>query len=207
MSGVLHGLLGVPAPVAYTLIVLLVFGEAAVFIGFVLPGETAVVLGGVMASTHQLSLPVLLGLVVAAAIVGDSVGYEVGKIFGPRLLASRPLHKHQRKVAGAQRFLRERGGGAVFLGRFTAFLRAVIPGLAGASQMPYRKFLVFNAMGGLIWGSGAVLLGYFAGNSYARVEKALGRGTAVLTAVVILAAVGALLVARHRRDRSADELT
>ena len=75
MSGVLNGLLGVPAPVAYTLIALLVFGEAALFIGFVLPGETAVVLGGVMAATHQLSLSALLVLVVAAAIVGDAVGY------------------------------------------------------------------------------------------------------------------------------------
>ncbi len=205
MNAVLDGLLGVPAPVAYTLIALLVFGEAALFVGFVLPGETAVVLGGVMASTGTLSLPALLLLVVLSAVAGDSVGYEVGRRFGPRLLESRPLRKHQDKVEGAQRFLRERGGWAVLLGRFTAFLRAVIPGLAGASGMSYRRFLLFNAIGGLIWGVGAVLLGYFAGNSYAKVEKTLGRGTAILTALVVVGVVVAVVIARRRREDKVDE--
>lgn len=205
MSGLLHGLLTVPAPVAYSLIALLVFAEAAVFVGFVLPGETAVVLGGVMAAAGTLSLPVLLAVVVVAAIAGDSVGYEVGARFGPRLLETRPLRAHRGKIAGAQRFLRERGGAAVFLGRFTAFLRAVIPGLAGVSGMTYRRFLAYNAAGGAVWGTGAVLLGYFAGNSYARVEKAVGRGTAVVTAVVVLALVVVLVVRRRRRERAEEE--
>ena len=205
MSPVLQGLLDVPSPVAYAVIALLVFGEAAVFVGFVLPGETAVVLGGVMASTQKLSLPLLLGLVVVAAIAGDSVGYEVGKKFGPRLLRSGALRKHQGKVEGAQRFLRERGGSAVFIGRFTAFLRAVIPGLAGASGMHYRRFLAFNAVGGTVWGAGFTLVGYFAGSSYATVERTLGRGTAVLTAVVVVGAVVALLVVRHRRVDQAED--
>ncbi len=204
MSPVLQGLLDVPPPVAYAVIALLVFGEAAVFVGFVLPGETAVVLGGVMASTQKLSLTLLLGLVVVAAVAGDSVGYEVGKRFGPRLLRSRALRKHQGKVQGAQRFLRERGGAAVFIGRFTAFLRAVIPGLAGASGMHYRRFLAFNAVGGVVWGAGFTLVGYFAGSSYATVERTLGRGTAVLTAVVVIAAVVAFLVVRHRRVEQAE---
>ncbi len=205
MSPVLQGLLDVPSPVAYAVIALLVFGEAAVFVGFVLPGETAVVLGGVMASTQKLSLPLLLALVVVAAITGDSVGYEVGKKFGPRLLASRALSKHQGKVAGAQGFLRERGGSAVFIGRFTAFLRAVIPGLAGASGMRYRRFLAFNAVGGIVWGIGFTLVGYFAGSSYATVERTLGRGTAVLTAVLVLGVVVAVVVARHRKVAHAEQ--
>lgn len=201
MSGLLNGLLSVPAPVAYSLIALLVFAEAAVFVGFVLPGETAVVLGGVMAATGTLSLPALLVVVVVSAIVGDSVGYEVGARFGPRLLDTRPLRTHRGKIEGAQRFLRERGGAAVFLGRFTAFLRAVIPGLAGVSRMPYRRFLAYNAAGGAVWGTGAALLGYFAGNSYARVEKAVGRGTAVFTAVLVLAVVVVFVVRRRRKEK------
>ena len=85
---------------------------------------------------------------------------------------------------------------AVFLGRFTAFLRAVMPALAGLSQMPYRRFLAYNAAGGLVWGVGVALLGYFAGASYKKVESLLGRGSAVL---LVLVALTAFVVWRRRR--------
>ncbi len=200
MSGIVDGLLGVPPGLAYALIGLLVFAEAAVFVGFVLPGETAVLLGGAMAATGRLSLLTLAVLVIVAAVAGDSVGFEVGRRFGPRILASKPLQKHAGKIEGAQAQLRKRGGAAVFVARFTAFLRAVMPGLAGASGMPYRRFLVFNAAGGLVWGGGVVLLGYSAGASYATVERALGTGTAVAAAMLVLAVVGVWLWRRHRVD-------
>jgi membrane protein DedA with SNARE-associated domain len=199
VSGLVHSLLGVPPAVAYLLIGALVFGEAAIFVGFVLPGETAVILGGVLASSGRLSLTWLLVLVVVAAIVGDSVGYEVGRRAGPRILQSRPLRRHKERLDGARGFLRRRGGMAVFLGRFTAFLRAVLPALAGLSQMPYRRFLAYNAAGGLVWGIGVALLGYFAGASYKKVESALGRGSAVLLVLVVLTA---LVVWRFRKRGS-----
>lgn len=198
MSGLLSSLLTVPAPVAYAVIGLLVFAEAALFVGFVLPGETAVLLGGVLASTGRLSLVPLLVLVVGCAVVGDSVGYEVGRTLGPRVLALKPLRRHAERLDRAQDLLRRRGGGAVFLGRSTAFLRAVVPGLAGVSRMPYGRFLAYNLAGGLVWGIGVTLLGYFAGSSYTRVEKALGRGSAVLAALLVLAVVATVLVRKHR---------
>jgi Uncharacterized membrane-associated protein len=200
VSGLLDQLLQVPPVVAYVLIAALVFAEAAVFVGFVLPGETACVLGGVLAATGQLDLAVLLPLIVVAAIVGDSVGYEVGRLYGPRLLRTRPLRGHARRLEGAQRTLRERGGWAVFVGRFTAFLRAVMPGLAGMSRMPYPRFLAFNAAGGLVWGVAVTLLGYFAGASYKELENTLGQVSAILAAVL----VGIALLAwfRHRRRRN-----
>jgi membrane protein DedA with SNARE-associated domain len=201
VTGLVDHLLTVPAPLAYTVVALLVFGEAAVFVGFVLPGETAVVLGGVLAGSGRLSLPLLLVVVVVAAVAGDSVGYEVGRRFGPRLLASRHVVKHEERFDGARRFLRERGGWAVLLGRFTAFLRAAVPGLAGLSGMPYRRFLVFNAAGGLLWGVGFSLLGYLAGDSYAKLEKGVGRTSAVLTLVLV---VGVALVLWRRAHRSAE---
>jgi membrane-associated protein len=199
MSAVLDGLLTVPAPVAYLLIFLLVFGEAAIFIGFVLPGETAVVLGGVLASRQSISLTALMILVVVAAVVGDSVGYEVGKHYGERVLGWRPLHKHRRRLDGARGYLRRRGAYAVFLGRWTAFLRAVMPGLAGVSRMPYPRFLLFNALGGLVWGVTFCLVGYLAGNSYQVVEKRVGTAGAVITAVAVL---GGLLAWHLRRRRA-----
>lgn len=204
MTGLVDHLLNVPPLLAYVLIVALTFGEAAAFIGFVLPGETAVVLGGVLASQHRVSLWLLVILVPVAAIAGDSVGYEVGHRYGPRVLASRPMRSHQHRLASAQKFLRERGGWAVFFGRFTAFLRAVMPGLAGLSRMPYSRFLVFNAAGGIIWGAGFVLVGFFAGNSYAKVEKVAGRASAIGLALVVVALLVVWQVRRHARER-ADE--
>ncbi len=199
MSGLLDPILSLPPAVAYTVIALLVFGEAAIFLGFVLPGETAVVLGGVLASRHDISLGWLLVLVVVAAVVGDTVGYEVGRHYGDRVLRWRVLHRHATRLDAAQRYLRERGAYAVFLGRWTAFLRAVMPGLAGVSRMPYRRFLLFNAVGGIAWGVTFCLVGYLAGNSYTVVERTVGRAGAVVTLVVVL---GALVVWQVRRRRA-----
>lgn len=197
MSGLLQHLFDVPGPLALVLIGFLVFAEAAIFVGFVLPGETAVLLGGVLASAGVLPLPALLAVVVAAAVLGDSVGYEVGRHFGPRVLSWRPLLRHRSRLDSARASLRERGGWAIVAARFTAFLRAVMPGIAGLSQMPYRRFLVFNASGGLVWGIGVSMLGYFAGQSYDKVATLLSRSSAAL--IVILLVVG--LIAWHLRRR------
>lgn len=198
MTSLVDHLLGVPPMVAYLLIGVVVFAEAAIFVGFVLPGETAVVLGGVLASSGRLSLGRLMVLVVAAAVAGDTVGYEVGKHAGPRALRSRLLRRHRQRLDGARDFLRRRGGAGVFLARFTAFLRAVMPALAGLSDMPYRRFLAFNATGGLVWGVGVTLLGFFAGASYRKVEAALGRGSAILLSVLLVGG----LYGWHRRRRA-----
>jgi membrane protein DedA with SNARE-associated domain len=102
-------------------------------------------------------------------------------------------------VQAAQAYLRRRGGRAVVMGRFTAFLRAVMPGLAGASRMEYRRFLVFNVMGGVIWGSACVLLGFFAAHSIGTITHALGVTSG---AIVVFIALG-LIWAWHRRSRDA----
>lgn len=159
VTGLLDRLLTVRGPVVYAVIALVVFAEDALFVGFVLPGETAAVLGGVIASQGHVQLRLIMVLVVVAAVVGDSVGYEVGRHLGPRILNMRVLAKRRKRLDDAQAFLRRRGGSAVFLGRFVAFFRAMMPALAGTSRIAYRKFLAFNAAGGLIWGAGFVLLG------------------------------------------------
>lgn len=190
----LHGL------PAYALIGGLAFAEAALFVGFVLPGETAVLLGGVRAHQHRVSLPGIAVVAVLAAVIGDSVGYEVGRHFGSRLLASRLFDKRREALERGQQTLRRNGGRAVFLAGFTAFLRAVMPGLAGTAHMPYRRFLAFNAAGGLVWGVGFTLLGYVAGASYTKVEKYVGRTSEGILAVVILAVL-VLVIWRRRRER------
>jgi membrane-associated protein len=200
VSGLVDHLLQVSPGLAYVVIAALVFGEAAVFVGFVLPGETACIIGGVLCATGRLSLGVVLPLVVVSAVVGDSVGYEVGRLYGPRLLRTRLLRRHARRIEGAQDILRDRGRWAVFIARFTAFLRAVMPGLAGMSRMPYGRFLVFNAAGGLTWGVGVTLLGFFAGASYKKLAHLLGQLSALLAALLIAGALFAWW--RHRRARN-----
>ena len=199
MTGLLDRLLSVHGPLLYVLVGAVVFVEDALFVGFVVPGETAAVLGGVAASLGGASLPVMMATVVAAAIVGDSVGYEVGRQLGPRLVESPMLRGRRERLDRAREFLARRGGTAVFLGRFVAFFRAVMPALAGTAGMRYPKFLAYNAAGGVVWGAGVVLLGYLAGNSYAAVEATVGRGAAIGVAVI---AVVALVVWRFRRHRS-----
>jgi membrane protein DedA with SNARE-associated domain len=200
VSGILDGILNLDPVWLLATAGLLVFAEDAVFIGFVIPGETAAVLAGVGSGLEHVPLWTALVVVVLAAIVGDSVGYEVGQRWlGPALDRLRFLDRHRPRIERAQDFLRRRGGVAVFLGRFTAFFRAMMPALAGASRMHYPRFLAWNAAGGIVWGTIFVSLGYLAGDSYHRVEKQVGRGVAVALVVLVVAA---LVVGHVRRKRA-----
>lgn len=197
-------LLGSGGLVAYLIVFGLVFAEDALFVGFVIPGETAAVLGGVLASRGSVNVWVMMAVVVVAAIAGDSVGYEIGRHFGTRILKIRPLRQHEHRVTRAQEFVRRRGAPAVFLGRFVAFFRATVPGLAGMSRMPYRRFLGWNALGGLVWGIGVVLIGWLAGNSFARVESVAGTAAAIVVAVLFVGLVVAWAIRGHRREAEED---
>jgi membrane-associated protein len=205
-GGVSGWLLHFHGPTAYAVVGFFAFAEAALMVGFFIPGETAVVIGGVLAGLHQVDLEVMMAVVVVCAIVGDSVGFELGKRAGPWLMAHRPL-KGSASVRRTLELLEHYGGPAVFLGRFLAFARAVIPGLAGMSGLKYRVFLFYNAIGGLIWGVGYTLLGFAVGLSFEHILKTVGQWSlVVVAAVVVVAVVVALLLRRHERRRLATEL-
>ncbi len=201
ISRLLQPLLSLHGWPAYALIGVLVFAEDAVMLGFVFPGETAAILGGVLASKGGVSLGGILAVVVVCAIVGDSVGYAIGDRWGHQLLRLGPLRSRQKGIAAALDQLSRRGALAVFVGRFSAFLRAVVPGLSGMSKMRYRIFLPANALGGICWGFLYVLLGYFVGE---RVEKVSGIASDIVLALIVL--VVAVLVVRHRRNEKRDVL-
>jgi membrane protein DedA with SNARE-associated domain len=190
-----------PLP-AYLIISALVFAEDALFIGFILPGETAAILGGVLASQNHLQLWLVLILVIATAIAGDTVGYQIGRHFGPRILEISLLQKRRPQLDRARSLLARKGGSSVFLGRFTAFFRAVMPALAGLSHMPYRRFLAFNIAGGAIWGGAAVLAGYFAGNAYLTAAKTFGSTAAIALLAVLIAATAAWYVRKRINART-----
>lgn len=158
----------------FILLILLAFAEAAAFIGFVLPGETSLLIGGVLAHHEVWPLWLFLLCAIIGAIAGDSVGYEVGKHFGPRIEVSR-----MGKLVGpkrwllAQRIFDKYHGGAIFFGRAQALLRALVPALAGMNKVPYWTFLKWNAAGGIVFSTTIVLLGYEFSDKLAKVEHAL----------------------------------
>jgi membrane-associated protein len=198
VSSIVGGLSHLSGWVALIVIAALVFGETAVFLGFVLPGETAVVIGGVLASRGHLSLATLTVVVVLAAVAGPIVGYDIGRRMGDRLFAVRPLRRMPGGLQRARSVLRDRGGLAVLLGRFVAFVRAVMPAAAGAARMPYRTFLFYNVAGGVVWGVGYCLLGYAAGSAYSAIESRVGAGLAIAVAALVLIGLVVWAVRRHR---------
>ncbi|MGB6181569.1 MAG: DedA family protein [Rhodococcus sp. (in: high G+C Gram-positive bacteria)] len=202
MTSVMERLLSVAPIWVFLIVFLLVFLEDAIFVGFVIPGETAAVIGGVAASQDHVNVAYMCAVVVAAAVIGDSVGFEIGKHFGPRLLALKMLDKRRAKLDQASDLLARKGGSAVFLGRFVAFFRAVMPALAGMSRMPYPKFLTFNAIGGLVWGIGFVMLGFVAGNSYEKIAKTVGTSATLIVVAVVIVGVIVWRVRAHRSDSS-----
>lgn len=191
-------------PVVYALCGALVFGEAAVLLGFVIPGETAALVGGALASLHDANLVIMLVVIVACAIAGDSTGYEIGKYMGPWLLERRPLRDNL-GVHKARRVIARFGGPAVFLGRWVALARAMVPGLTGMSGMRYRTFLAYNAAGGIVWGSTFVLLGYAIGEKFQSVLSTASTGSYIVAAVAAAVVVGyvAFRKLRERRERQA----
>jgi membrane-associated protein len=173
--------------------------EASTLLGVVVPGELALVLGGVVA--HQGRVPLWAAVLAGAAgaVVGDSVGYVIGRRVGERLLAHLP-HRliEPRQVERATALVRRLGGRAVFVGRFTAALRALVPGLAGVAGVPYRTFAVWNLAGGVLWATGFVLLGFAAGRAWRTAERFAGRAGLVLLGMIVVAVAVALV--RQRRS-------
>jgi membrane-associated protein len=204
-GGFVGRLLHFHGPAAYALVGFLVFAEAALLFGFFIPGETAVVIGGVLAGLHQVNLETMIVVVVVCAIAGDSVGFEVGKRAGPWLLDHRPMRGNL-GVKKTMQLLERYGGPAVFLGRFIAFARAIIPGLAGFSGLRYRTFFIYNAAGGILWGVGYTLLGYVVGLSFERILREVGLWSlAGIGGLIVIALVVQILLKRREKRKLTSE--
>ncbi|MFI7040613.1 DedA family protein [Microbispora rosea] len=199
MDSIINWLWSLPGTVLYAVVAALVFAEDALFVGFVVPGETAAVLGGVLAGQGRLSVYWLALVVTLAAIAGDSAGYFIGRRLGPSVLGVRVLRRRRERVDRARALMRRWGPQAVFFARFAAFLRAMMPTLAGVSRMSYRRFFLFNVLGGVLWGAGYTFLGFFAGAAYKQVQSAVGGVVAAVLATLVVTALVVWRVRRHRR--------
>jgi membrane protein DedA with SNARE-associated domain len=181
----------------------LAFAEASFLVGFVLPGETALLVAGYFCRYGPLNVWVMAAVAVFCAIVGDTVGFEFGRFFGPSLRRSRVGQwiGEPRWIKGEQ-FLHRHGGKAVFLGRLVALLRALTPSMAGMSGMHYPTFLRWNAAGGLLWGAGCVFLGYGFASALNTVSKYL---TWLPIAVLALVVVGYLALHLRKRKQEREQ--
>ncbi len=189
----------------YVILFAIVFAESGLLIGFFLPGDSLLFVAGMASAGSlgdvQLNIWVVLIGVFVAAVAGDQVGYLFGHKVGPALF-KRPdsrIFKHEH-VEKAQRFFDRHGPRAIILARFVPVVRTFCPIVAGVGHMEYSTFVRYNVVGGLLWGAGVTLLGYFLGN-VPFIEENLE--VALLAIVVVSLLPVAIEVIRHRRQAKA----
>ncbi len=181
----------------YPVLGLLVGLESA---GIPLPGETALIAAAALAKHGGLEIEIVIAVAAAAAIIGDSLGYAVSRRYGRRLL-TRPGRTQARRMdvlARGEAFFDRHGPKAVFFGRWITGLRVWASWLAGITHMPYRQFLMWNALGGITWAITVGIVGYLVGTAAEEIVEKAGLGAAILVAVVV---VGALVFFHVRRGR------
>lgn len=164
------------------LVGLIVFAESGLLVGFFLPGDTLLFSAGFFASQGHLPIAGLLAIIVLAAVIGDNVGYEIGKRTGHRIFTKKDgvLFRHE-YIARAEKFYERHGGKTITLARFVPIVRTFAPIVAGVGHMDRKKFIFYNIAGAFIWGVGVTLLGYFLGSKIPNVEKYLLPAVGVAT--------------------------
>ena len=199
LEGVLTDLAESLGSWTYALVAGLAFLETGAFVGLVAPGETAIVLGGVIAAEGQVSLPLIMLAAWLAAAMGDLVSYALGRRLGRGFLVARGprFGVTAPRLATVDRFFARHGGKAILIGRFIGLVRAVAPVLAGAARLPLRTFLPYSLLGTAAWASAFTLAGYAFHESFDTAAGALTHGALALA--VLAALVVAIRAFRERR--------
>jgi membrane protein DedA with SNARE-associated domain len=176
-------------------------------LGLPSPGETALVLAAVLASQGKLQIWLVILIGVSSAIVGDNIGYLLGRRFGREVLEHPgPFHRRRLEViAAGDRFFARHGPKAVFFARWIALVRFAAAWLAGINEMPFRQFFFYNALGGITWGVTFGLVGYYAGSAAADAITKFGVYAAIALAVLLVGGY-VLLKARERRAAASEPI-
>jgi membrane-associated protein len=191
---------GVGGPSAYGLVALLACLESAAFVGLLVPGETVMLVAGVLASFGRVDLVGMVLVASAGAVAGDQIGYAIGRASGPSLRSGRfGRWIGPDRWDAAEDLVARRGGLAVFVARWIGVLRAVVPAAAGAVGVPRPLFLAWNAVGGVLWATTVIGAGFLAGASWPAVQKSLGVGGMIVGGVVSTLVTGVLLWRWRRR--------
>lgn len=147
------------------IIALVIFAETGLLFGFILPGDSLLLLAGIFASQGKLDITTLLLVVIAASIIGYETGYEIGRRFGPRTFKRKDgLLFKQEYIARTQDFLSRHGGKTILLARFVPYVRTFVSVIAGVAKMDRKLFTLYNIAGGILWAGGVTLAGFWLGN-------------------------------------------
>jgi membrane protein DedA with SNARE-associated domain/membrane-associated phospholipid phosphatase len=185
----------------YLLVGALAFLETGAFIGLVAPGETALLLGGLVAGQGQIDVLTMIAVVWSAAVAGDLTSFYLGRRLGRAFMVKHGARVQitEERLHQVEGFFDHHGGKAILLGRFVGLVRAIAPFLAGSSGMPLRRFLPYDVIGAGLWGSSLVLLGYIFWQSFSQLIDYAKKGALALAAVIVLV-VAIVWLVRWLRD-------
>ena len=184
----------------YAVLVGIVFTETGLLVGFFLPGDSLLVTAGLVAAAGSLNIWWVNGLLIVAAVVGDSVGYAIGVRIGPRLFTrERSLLFNPRHVERTRRFYARHGPKTIVIARFVPIIRTFAPVVAGVGQMRYRRFLVYNVAGGVGWVTSMTWMGYLLGRAVPNIADYIHIVVIVVIVVSMIPIVVEILRERRRR--------
>lgn len=199
------------------LVFLATFLETSAFLGLLVPGETLVILGGILAnptfraeiagaSDVTITIQQVMLVAIVGVVAGDQVGYALGRFGGRRLARRWKRLLRPERLAAAEAYYRQHGGKTVFLGRFTPFLRSLGAVVAGMSRMPYWRFALWDLAGALLWGTGIPFVGYVFGRYGTSSIKAIDRALkAPGLALLLLLGIGIVVYVRRRKRLAREE--
>lgn len=194
----IENLLGAGGFIGILIVAVIVFAESGLLIGFFLPGDTLLFGAGLIASGGSIPIVPLIIATIVAAVVGDNVGYSIGRRSGRRMFKKKDgLLFRQEYISRAEAFYEKHGGKTIILARFIPVVRTFAPVVAGIGKMPRRRFMAFNVIGGVIWGAGMTLLGYFVGSRIPGLDRYIEY---VLLAIVFLSVGLSLLHILKEKD-------
>jgi membrane protein DedA with SNARE-associated domain len=191
-------------PGLYAVVFLLVFGESAVFLDFVIPGEVGLVLSSAAARDAGLWLPMVIAVATLGAVAGDSLSYAIGRRFGPDIATRwRFTRRHLApELDRARAYFEPRGGKAVFAARWVGALRAAVPAVAGSAGMPYPRFLLWSVSASVLWSTAVACAGWYFGAAIAEKVDRLGW----YVSIVVVAILVVWLVLHRRRTRARSDV-
>ena len=204
LLALIHSIYSIPDLIGwggYVVLFLIIFAETGLFVGFFLPGDSLLITAGIFAAAGKLDIAVLSVSLVAAAIIGDSVGYHFGHKVGRRLFERDSSRVFKKKhILKAKSFYDRHGGMTIVFARFVPIIRTFAPIVAGTAEMPYRRFASFNIIGGVAWVLTMLFAGYFIGATVPDIGNNIG---IVVIVVVALSLVPAIFeYARHKKNKT-----
>lgn len=185
----------------YLVLIIIVFAETGLFIGFFLPGDSLLVTAGLFAATGELNILILFPVLSVVAIVGDAVGYWIGRKAGPKIFSrEKSVLFAKDHLLAAKKFYERYGKKTIILARFMPIVRTFAPVVAGAAEMPYISFAIYNIIGGIAWVGSMLFIGFFLGHAIPNIEERIHYVIAIVILLSILP--GIIEYLRHRAKRN-----